>query len=113
MCTKVANKSNTPESLYIAMYGSVRPLLPRRTIITTFGIVCKEKRICGYNPPQCLVFLSVPPDVIERDPRIGHARIFQTVTMGNFPRISPMHQLSPYPSPFHISYLKAPPRLFG
>src|SRR6218665_1315723 len=28
------------------------------------------KRICGYNPPQCLVFLSVPPDVIVRHLRV-------------------------------------------
>src|SRR6218665_835495 len=64
--------NNKPENMYIAMHGSARLLLPL-------------KRICGYNPPQCLVFLSVPPDVIERDPRVGLARIFRTVTMGNFP----------------------------
>src|SRR6218665_193795 len=28
------------------------------------------KRICGYNPPQCLVFLSVPPDAIVRQLRV-------------------------------------------
>src|SRR6218665_3808624 len=60
------------------------------------------KRICGYNPPQCLVFLSVPPDVTERDPRVGFARIFRTVTMGNFPRIYSTHQLSLCHSPFYI-----------
>src|SRR6218665_1261036 len=86
--------NNTPENMYIAMHGSVRLLLPRQTIITAFGKDCKEKRICGCNPPQCLVFLSVPPDVIERDPRVGLARIFRTVTMGNFPRIYSTHQLS-------------------
>src|SRR6218665_3686080 len=96
------------------MNGRARLLLPRRTIITAFGIDCKEKRICGYNPPQCLVLLSVPPDVIERDPRVGLSRTFRTVTMGNFPRIYSTHQLSLYDSPFHRSpYLKAPPRLSG
>src|SRR6218665_2832740 len=73
--------TNTPENMYIAMHGSARLLLPL-------------KRICSYNPPQCLVFLSVPPDVIERDPRVGLARIFRTVTMGNFSRIYSTHQLS-------------------
>ena len=67
------------------MYGSARLLLPRRTIIAVFGMECKEKRICGYNPPQSLVFLSVQPDIIERDPRVGLSRTFRTVTMGNFP----------------------------
>src|SRR6218665_1544527 len=63
------------------------------------------KRICGYNPPQCLVFLSVPPNVIERDPRVGLARIFRTVTMGNFPRIYSTHQLSLCHSPFYLFFL--------
>src|SRR6218665_1355259 len=84
------------------MNGRARLLLPRRTIITAFGIDCKEKRICGYNPPQCLVLLSVPPDVIEQDPRVGLARIFRTVTMGNFPRIYSTCQLSLYHSPFYL-----------
>src|SRR6218665_3722034 len=81
--------NNTPENMYIAMHESVRLLLPL-------------KRICGYNPPQCLVFLSVPPDVIERDPRVGLARIFRIVSMGNFPRIDSTHQLSLYHSPFYL-----------
>src|SRR6218665_1309837 len=81
--------NNTPENMYIAMHGSARLLLPL-------------KRICSYNPPQCLVFLSVPPDVIERDPRVGLARIFRTVTMGNFPRIYSTCQLSLCHSPFYL-----------
>src|SRR6218665_293439 len=81
--------NNIPENMYIAMHGSARLLLPL-------------KRICGYNPPQCLVFLSVSPDVIERDPRVGLARIFRTVTMRNFPRIHSTHQLSLYHSPFYL-----------
>src|SRR6218665_2697147 len=85
--------NNTPENMYIAMHGSVRLLLPL-------------KRICGYNPPQCLVFLSVPPDVIERDPRVGLARIFRTVTMGNFPRIYSTHQLSLCHSTFYLYFYR-------
>src|SRR6218665_293340 len=67
------------------------------------------KRICGYNPPQCVVFLSVPPDVIERDPRVGLARIFRTVTMGNFPRIYSTYQLSLYHSPFYLFFIEPEP----
>src|SRR6218665_2845911 len=85
--------SNTPENMYIAMHGSARLLLPL-------------KGICGYNPPQCLVFLSVPPDVIERDPRVGLARIFLTFTMGNFPRIYSTHQLSLCHSPFYLFFYR-------
>src|SRR6218665_137576 len=87
--------NNTPENMYIAMHGSVRLLLPL-------------KRICGYNPPQCLVFLWVPADVIERDPRVGLARIFRTVTMGNFPRIYSTCQLSLYHSPFYLFFFIEP-----
>src|SRR6218665_1795900 len=67
------------------MNGRARLLLPRRTIVTAFGIDCKEKRICGYNPPQCLVFLSVPPDVIERDPRSALPAYFEQLPWGTFP----------------------------
>src|SRR6218665_2325839 len=81
--------TNTPQNMYIAMHESARLLLPL-------------KRICGYTPPQCLVFLSVPPYVIERDPRVGLARIFRTVTMGNFARIYSTCQLPLYHSPFYL-----------
>src|SRR6218665_2865933 len=64
--------NNTPENMYIAMHGSARLLLP-------------QKRICGYNPPQCLVFLSVSPDVIERDRGLALPAYFELLPWGTFP----------------------------
>src|SRR6218665_4003390 len=73
--------------MYIAIYDTVRLLLPRRTIITAFGKDCKEKRVCGYDPPQCLVFF------------IGTTRCYRTGPAGwTCPHISNCYhgELSPY-----------------
>src|SRR6218665_1684762 len=62
---------HTRKHVYCNIWNSTTTA-QRRTIITALGIDCKEKRICGYNQPQCLVVLSVPPDVIERDLHISN-----------------------------------------
>src|SRR6218665_2508972 len=120
MCSKIANQATQATQkkyalLYVEQYLHCSMTDIRLNEDSSSGIAIspkKVKRICDYNPPQCLVFLSIPPDVFERDPRVGLARIFRTVTMGNFPRIYSTRQLSLYHSPFHRSpYLKAPPRL--
>src|SRR6218665_1491909 len=96
--------------LCIAICETVRPLPMTDIINSLWDRLLREKNM-RLQPTAMfgtLYFLSVPPDVIERNPRFGLSSTFRTVTMRNCARIYSTHQLSLYHSPFHRSpYLQA------